>query len=254
MSADRLLLAIICARAFGCASLSTFKEARSLEPGSFRFDVAGVSTTARPKSGATAFLRGARPDPSNDSEQARTFPALEMQLRYGVTDGFDLGLKTNLSSFEINGTMQIARGQRIDVALAPGLQGAIGTNGDDEGWSLTMLKLPLLVGLRFGSEGHHAFVLGPTLAKSWGSGTSKNSGYAIDALFAGGTIGLSFDGGSLRIMPEIAIYSALRGHGVALPGDVVRVSPDVGGGTPVLLQAGVAFAFGSGARAISSGW
>jgi hypothetical protein len=69
---------------------------------------------------------------------------------------------------------------------------------------------------------------------------SKNSGYALDALFAGGTLGVSFEVvRGLRIFPEIAIYTPLTGHGVALPGDVVRVTPDVGLGRPVLVKIAV---------------
>lgn len=230
----------------GCASYTSFKEARALDPGTIRFDVAMVAQDARPRVGATAFRQGAPPDPSDTTEQPQLSPGFEAQVRYGFAPGFDLGLKTSLSSLEVNGTIQLVRGERFDLALAPALQGAVGTNGDDEGWSMMLFKLPLLADFRFGDAGKHAVVVGPALAKAWGSGMSKNSGYTIDAMFAGGTIGVSFAAGpSVRIMPEIAVYSTLRGHGVALPRDAVRVSPDVGLGRPVLLQAGVGVAFGS---------
>ncbi len=68
-------------------------------------------------------------------------------------------------------------------------------------------------------------------------------------LFAGGTVGLSLQvAKAIRLFPEIAIYTPLAGHGVALPGDVVRVSPDVAPGTPVILQAGLGVAFGGAGR------
>jgi hypothetical protein len=61
----------------------------------------------------------------------------------------------------------------------------------------------------------------------------------------GGSIGLSLaDGPNFRFIPEIAVYTTVAGHGVALPGYVVRVPPDVGGGQPTFIQAGIGFAFG----------
>ena len=119
----RLLLAGICS-AFGCASYSSLKEARALEPGAVRVDLAGGAITALPRSGATAYLRGARPSPRDDSEMAQTKPAFELQVRYGIANGFDVGLKTNLSSLELNSTVQLVRGARFDLALAPAIQAA----------------------------------------------------------------------------------------------------------------------------------
>ncbi len=236
----RLTPTVVLALALGCASYSSMKEARTVDPGAFRVDVVGGATTARPVSGATAFLGGSRPSPGDTTEQARLTPGLEAQVRYGLAQGFDLGVKTSLSSLELNATVQLVRGKRFDVALAPAVQGALGSNGDDEGWQMALAKLALLGDARFGAFGQHAVVVGPTVAKAWGSGMSKNSGYALDALFAGGTLGVSLEVvRGLRIFPEIAIYTPLMGHGVALPGDVVRVSPDVGPGRPVLVQIAV---------------
>lgn len=233
----------------GCVSYSSFKEARTLDPGVIRVDVAANVTMARPTSGATAFLRGARPAPYDTSEQASVLRGLEAQVRHGVLPGLDIGAKTSISSLELNATVQLARRDCFDVALAPAVQLAAGANFDDEGWEMWLVKLPLLADVRFGRAGQHAVVFGPALAKSWGAGTSKNSGYTVDALFAGGTIGVSLEVARiLCLFPEIAIYTPLAGHGVALPGYVVRVSPDVGPGTPVLLQAALGIAFGGAGR------
>jgi hypothetical protein len=239
----RLIPAVVIVFAVGCASYSSMKEARTLDPGALRVDVVGGATTARPVSGATAFPGGGRPNPGDTTEQANITPGLEAQVRYGLVQGFDLGLKTSLSSLELNGTVQLMRAEHFDIALAPAIQGALGTNGDDEGWQMVLAKLALLGDARFGASGKHAVVIGPTLAKAWGSGVSKNSGYALDALFAGGTLGVSFEvTRGLRLFPEIAIYTPLTGHGVALPGDVVRVTPDVGPGRPVLVLVAVGVA------------
>ena len=234
----------------GCVSYSSYKEARALEPGSIRFDVVPTLTIARPKIGATAFLNGSRPSPNDTTEQPHDTPGVEVQLRYGIARGFDLGVKGSLSSVEANATIEVLRGRSFGVALAPAAQIALGTNFDDEGWEIALFKLPVLLGIRFGDDGRNALVLGPTLAKSVGGGTMKNSGYPADALFAGATIGLSLQAGSsFRVFPEIAIYTPLSGHGVALPGHIVRVSPDIGPGKPVIFQAGIGFSFGSGTSA-----
>jgi hypothetical protein len=242
----RLAPAVAAALAFGCASYSNMKEARALDPGAFRVDFVGGATTARPVSGATAFLDGGRPRSGDTSEQARVLPGLEAQVRYGIARGLDLGVKTSLTSLELNATVQLVRCERFDLALAPAAQGAFGSNGDDEGWQMALAKLALLGDARFGSAGRHAVVVGPALVKAWGGGTARNSGYALDALFAGGTLGVSIEVvPGVRLFPEIAIYTPLRGSGVALPGDVVRVSPDVGPGRPVLVQAALGFAVGT---------
>ena len=239
--AGRCAAAALVGLSSACASYSTFKEAHPIDAGTFRFDLAMSGVSAAPKSGAVPFMVG-----GNDPPRSSTLPDLELQFRWGIAHGFDLGLKTNLSSIEVNGTVQILRGDSFELAAAPAFQGAVGINGDDKGWSMALLKLPFLTGMRFGESGRHELVLGPALAKSWGRG---NEGYPMDALFAGGTIGVAFAAARIgRVMPELAIYTVLAGNGVPLPGNVVRVSPDVGGGRPVLIQAGVAFSFGSGSR------
>ena len=243
----RLCLLVSLASLAGCVSYSSFKEARALDPGTLRFDVAPAFIVTRPKIGATAFLAGRRPSSEDTSEQPHDAPAIELQLRYGVVRGLDLGVKTSLTSAELNATVEVFRGRSVEVALAPSAQVAVGTNGDDEGWKIALYKLPLLVGVRFGDHSQHSLVLGPALAKSVGSGTGKNSGYVADALLGGASIGVSLQAGeSLRVAPEIAVYTPLSGQGVALQGHLLRVSPDVGFGSPVLVQAGLAFAFGSG--------
>ena len=227
----------------GCVSYSTFKDARPLEPGAFRFDVAAGETVTRPRSGATAYARRQQ-YPGGPSELAKDSFALELQARYGLARGFDVGLKTGLTNLELNSTMQLVGREAFDVALAPAVQYALGTNGDDEGWQTLLFKLPLLIDLRFGQGGEHALVFGPTVAIASGSAQGKSSGSDVAALFAGGTVGFSFRLGLLRLIPQIAIYTPLAGRGVALQGYAVRVSPDVGPGAPVIVQGGLALSFG----------
>jgi hypothetical protein len=226
----------------GCVSYSVLKDARALDPGAFQFDVAAGRSVIRPRSGATAF---AGRESSGIGEQTMDFPALELQARYGIERSLDIGLKTGLTNLELNSTVQLVRREASDVALAPAVQYAFSTNGDDEGWGTYLFKVPVLIDFRFGRGGEHALVFGPTIAQAVGSGNSKNSGYDVDALFAGGTIGVSFKlGPTIRVMPEIAIYTPLAGHGVALQGYALRVSPDVGLGKPVIVQAGLALSSG----------
>jgi hypothetical protein len=241
LTAEVLFLFAVLPPLSGCVSYSVLKDARTLDPGAFRFDFAVGRTVIRPRSGATAYERR---QSSGVGELAKDSFALELQARYGISRGFDVGLKTGMTNLELNSTMQLVRRDAFDVALAPAVQYALGSNGDDEGWETLLFKLPVLIDFRFGQGGEHALVLGPTVAIEVGSGNAKNSGYKLAALFAGGTVGVSFKLGMARIMPEIAIYTPLSGQGVALQGSAVRVSPDVGPGAPVIVQAGLAFSFG----------
>ena len=64
-----------------------------------------------------------------------------------------------------------------------------------------------------------------------GAGRARTRGTPWIALFGGGTLGVSLElARGFRVLPEIAIYTPLHGRGVGLPGDVVRVPPDVGRG------------------------
>jgi len=224
----------------GCVSYSLLKDARALDPGAFRLDVAGGGSVIVPRSGATPDA----PRPSFDVGNANDLFAFELQARYGIARGWDIGLKTGLTNLELNSTVQLVRRKAFDVALAPAVQYAFGSNGDDRGWGTYLFKMPMPIDFRFGQGGEHALVFAPTIAKALGSGNGKNSGYNVDTLFAGGTVGVSFKLGPLRLIPEIAIYTPLAGHGVALQGYAVRISPDVGLGMPVIVQAGLAFSFG----------
>jgi hypothetical protein len=232
----------------GCTSLSSFKEAHPIDRGAVRFDAALSGAGAAPVRGATAFLGGRRPSANDSSENAKSALQLQLQLRFGAFPGADVGLKTNLSSIELNSTIQLLRGASFELAFAPALQAGIGSNLDDEGWSINVIKLPILTGFRFGDGGRHELVLGPTVARMWGRGTAKNEPYGVSAWLAGGTVGISFESGFGRVMPEVAVFSTVGGSAVALTPDIVRVWPDVSAGSPILYQAGVAFAFGSGAR------
>jgi hypothetical protein len=226
----------------GCVSYSSFKEARALDAHQVRVDVAAGFTHTLPQDGATAYLGGAS-SVRNSTEEPRDVVNPEVQVRYGLVDGFDLGVKTGLSNVELNSTIQLVRGTTFDLALAPAAQLAIGTNMDDEGWMAELLKLPLLADLRF-CHGECAFVLGPAVAFETGNGLNKNQ-HGLDALLLGTSLGLSFPiAPYLRLMPEVSVYTAVFGKGIALSPDVVRVSPDVGPWKPTFIQAGMALSFG----------
>ena len=242
LTAEVLLLFAVFPPLGGCVSYSAFKDARALDPGAFRLDVAPGATVVRPRSGLVAYER--QYELPRVGDLANAYFAFELQARYGIARGLDLGLKTGGTNLELNSTLQLVRRETFDVALAPALQYALGTNGDDEGWEMFLVKLPVLIDFRFGPGGDHALVFGPTIAQAIGSGNGRNSNYKPDALFIAGTVGFSFKVGVARFVPEIALYTPLTGGAVALPGSTLRVSPDLGVGKPVIVQAGLAFSFG----------
>lgn len=227
----------------GCVSISNFKSARALAPGTYEVDVAASASGTSPQTGANAYARG-----TNNGEVSPSTPTFEVQARGGVVPGFDLGGKLSLANAELNGTIQLLHRPSLDLALAPAAGVAASTNGDDESWTELTAKLPLLIGIRFGPSREHQIVLGVAAMGVTGSAQDKNADKGFDprALLAGASIGVSFAlGAHLHLMPEIAAYTPIVGSAIGLTGGNVRVSPDVHFGSPVLVQAGMAFGFGS---------
>jgi hypothetical protein len=244
----RLLLAAVLALAAhtaGCSvSYSSLKTARALPPGSWRLDLAPGGRATAPLAGTGA--RDHRPEERPAVERSPALPAFELQVRRGMVRGVDLGLKTNGLGLELNATIEIARGERWCLALAPAVQETVSTNLDDEGWQLTALKLPVLVGWRFGSAHQHEVVVGPAVMGTIGSPLMGNGHVHPNALLGGGTVGTSIAlTPSLRVFVELAGYTPLVAEGVPAELGTIRMAPDVGPGRPVVLQLGAGLSIGA---------
>jgi hypothetical protein len=206
----KAVLAILAAVSFSaCASFSTMKTARAIDPGTSQYSMVGSAVgTTLPNA-----------DGSNTATRTSVAPQFELAARYGIVDGFDLGAKLTSLGVELNSTISLVRGNVFDLALAP----AVGTtgysynncnacvNGGDtiDVWEIYG-KLALLFGLRFGPSHEHEFVFGPEVVpisivagdEDTGGGTSQT------VVLVGGVAGVSFKvSPGLRIMPELTMLT-----------------------------------------------
>ena len=203
-------LAILAALSFAaCASFSTMKTARAIDPGTSQFSMIGSAVgTAVPNANQNGdgVTRGA------------VGPQFELAWRYGIIDGFDLGAKLTSLGGELNSTISFVRTNGFDLALAPAV-GLTGFTYDDCGGCLNgnnvgvwevYGKLALLFGLRFGPHREEEFVFGPevvpvgfTAVDSAAQTTTSGS-----TVLVGGVAGVSFRLSPwLRLMPEVTILT-----------------------------------------------
>jgi hypothetical protein len=192
----------------GCASFSTFKTARAIDPGETQVTASGgvIADTV----------------PYNDgSGRQHTYadPQFELGVRYGIADGFDLGAKVWSLGAELNSTISIVRSRYFDLALAPSVGvvnysygidcDAAGYNCDTVNVLELFAKVPLLFGIRFGARQEHEFVFGPEVVPiSALSGDDYGNGGTSSGVLLGGLLGVSFKVSPwLRIMPEVTVLT-----------------------------------------------
>jgi len=192
----------------GCASFSTMKTARAIDPGTTQVTAAGSVV------GATVPF-----DDNTGRVHHPADPQFELGVRYGIVDGLDLGAKVWSLGGELNSTISLVRSRFFDLALAPSVglvNYSFGTMCDiygncDNTISVLELyaKIPLLFGLRFGRWQEHEFVFGPEVVPitvltgdDYGNSTSQSGA------LLGGVLGVSFKCAPwLRIMPEVTILA-----------------------------------------------
>jgi hypothetical protein len=223
----------------GCPSFTNLKTARGLDQGEFQFTAApGVFVAALPAAAA-----------SPGESTTIPLPQLDLAARYGIVDGFDLGLKVWLGGVEIDSTISLLRGG-FDLALAPGIGffGIGASNGNDSGSIFEVpIYIPLLAGINVGYG--HQFVFGveaipnivfASASSSDSNGTSTASGTEVE-LFLGGTVGFSFKlGASFRIMPEVNVFVPLVAAAVSNGSGASQI----GYSGTVIFQGALGFSFG----------
>lgn len=204
-------LAIVFAGTFcACASFSTMKTARAIDPGTSQVSLSGsvVGTTLPNAAGA------------GTPTQSQFEPQFEVAWRYGIVSGLDLGLKLTSLGGELNSTISLVRTSGFDLALAPAVgvtgysfcegcyQNGNGGNNVDV-WELYG-KFPLLFGIRFGPSRMHEIVVGPEVVPiSVVSGIEgSGQGSSQTAVLIGGVLGVSLKLSPwLRIQPEITLLT-----------------------------------------------
>ena len=192
----------------GCASFSTMKTARAIDPGTTQVMAAGSVV------GATVPF-----DDGSGRVHHPADPQFEIGVRYGIVDGFDLGAKVWSLGGELNSTISLVRSRFFDLALAPSVglvNYSFGTGCDIYGncadtTSVLELfaKIPLLFGLRFGPQQEHEFVFGPEVVPiTVLTGDDYGNGTSMSGVLLGGVLGVSFKVSPwLRIMPEVTILT-----------------------------------------------
>jgi hypothetical protein len=206
---SRAVLATLALGCFaGCASFSTMKTARAIDPGTTQVTAAGSLVGA-----VVPF------DDGTGRVHRPADPQFELGVRYGIVDGFDLGAKVWSLGGELNSTISLVRSRFLDLALAPSVglvSYSFGTDCDiygNCGNSYNVLelfaKIPLLFGVRFGAWQEHELVFGPEVVPiTVLTGDDYGDGDASSGALLGGVLGVSFKCAPwLRIMPEITILA-----------------------------------------------
>ncbi len=239
----RAALASVLAGSFcACASFSTMKTARAIDPGTSQFSLMGGAVGA---SVPNAF--------GDNLTRAAFAPQFELAWRYGIVEGLDLGMKLSSLGGEVNSTISLVRSAGFDLALAPAAgvtgysfldcPGCVGGGNNVDVWEF-YLKVPLLFGIRFGPHRMHEIVLGPELVPlSVSYGSNGTAGVSQTALLIGGVFGVSLKLSPwLRIQPEVTILTPV-GANFDLPN--APLYDRFGATNAIFYQLGLGFAWGN---------
>ncbi len=141
-------------------------------------------------------------------------PGLELAVRRGMTQRFDLGAKLWLGGLTVDSKIALRRADSphkgIDWALDPAVGYAtqgIGNAGITPGVHSVDLHLPLLIGFNFANG--YGLVVGPRVTQriSVLAGPSASTRYL---LIAGSSVGLDIPlTTSVHLFPEVALYVPL---------------------------------------------
>jgi hypothetical protein len=183
----------------GCASISNVQTADTLGKGGYQIGFEpGVL-------GATS---------------VGAVPHIDASMRYGVTDGIDIGARAGFSFLELQSKFLLTKpgDPNLAISLAPTVGGLVVGGAAADGSSaagILNIGVPLLVG--FKTKGGSEFVLGPRL-QNWvifagGSTTGGSSGSAAVYVLGGGlSVGFAARlSDSFILMPEIAAVVPIIG-------------------------------------------
>jgi hypothetical protein len=206
----------------GCPSASTLGLARTLDQGQGQFALSpGLTNVAW--AGTNSSL---------------SVPQIEVAVRYGITDNFEVGAKAWFLGAQIEGKVGLLRSNGesgVDLALNPALS-YLGTSFSSGGTTanagVTTISLPLLAGFNFAG---HQLMIGPKLVDQiyYAGAESSGTGAAVtgNVLFAGSSFGFALKlSNSFRVMPEVSV--------------LYPVANSTGAAFNPMFQVGVGFIFG----------
>lgn len=194
----------------GCASVGNVQRADTLGKGNFQVGI---------EPGVQMVVAGAAVLP---------YPHLDGSVRFGITDGVDLGVRAGFSFLEAQGKFLVTRpgAPGTIVSIAPTFGGIfLGAGGAGAG--LLHFAVPALIGI---PVGQHELVIGPRLQGYYASSV-VGAGSAGLILAPGATVGFAFQASeTVALLPELGI--------------VVPVIGSVGAaGVPGVTTAGIGGAF-----------
>ncbi|MBM4389620.1 MAG: hypothetical protein FJ090_00750 [Deltaproteobacteria bacterium] len=204
----------------GCATFGTFQNAETLGKGNWEV---GIEPSMWGGSGESATL---------------LYPHAGVSARVGLSDRVDIGGRVGSSGIELSGKFGLTeRDANVPISIAPAV-GGMAIGAADASVSILALHVPVLFGLRMGEN---QVVLGPKVhVWSFNAGAAGSSASA--AIWSlGASAGYSAHvGGSVRLIPELALVRPLFGAGSA-----DGVSDSVGvDGSGVFLQVGLGIVIG----------
>lgn len=227
----RLLVMVgVVTSASSCLSMGNVQTASTLGKGNFQ-------VSAEPG------MYGAAP--SAVAPQQDPIPHFDVSFRYGVTDRFDLGVRTGWSLIEAQTKFLLSPPEHewLAVAVAPTLGAAFLGGGSASGPQATITSFNLAVPILFGIKhlrGNEA-VFGPrfnNLVFAYGDGTGSLTVYSLGV---GATFGYAFAIGDIfKILPELAFSVPTVATG-GNPGRAVVAAAGFGG---VIVQLKVGLIFG----------
>lgn len=175
----------------GCASISNVQTADTLGRGR-------VQVGIEPGLWGLASTQG-----------AAAVPHVDVAVRFGVSEGVDLGVRGGLSFLELQSKFLFTKpGDRsLAISLAPTVGGIMGLSNTSTGGWLN-IGVPLLIGIK--TAGGSEFVIGPRLQNLliFSSGGSSTAGSTLYGLAVGSSIGFAWRiTDNFGLMPEFsAVY------------------------------------------------
>jgi hypothetical protein len=129
-------------------------------------------------------------------------PSVDLAVRYGISDKFDLGARLGTAGFEIQSKFQLTGDDGVVLALAPALVPLV-VGGSGGGGGFVAVPVPLLIDIPVGES---TLVLGPRLVPRFvfasGAGTS-GGGFLLNGGASVGYAAKLADG--FKLMPEFGM-------------------------------------------------
>lgn len=218
----RILAALF---ASGCATIGTVQTAGTLGDGDVQV---AMEPALWGHTGTAPFL----------------VPHVNLAVRYGVGERFDVGARFGSSGFEITTKGQVTDPARDGpiVSFAPSFGGA-SVGGGESRLGVVFLQMPVLLGIPVGAG--HELVLAPKVHDWYLFAGALGAEADANLLSVGGSVGFAARAGPrFRILPELAVVVPVYGN---LGGAALGFEEQVGGpvaGSGVMVQATVGLLIG----------